>query len=37
MSVLLAEPDFYLDAMFDVIARRHEAAVHGTDSKRWDE
>lgn len=37
MSVLLAEPDDYLDAMFEVIQRRQEAAQYGPDSKRWDE
>jgi len=37
MSVLLAEPDEYLTAMFEVVDRRHEARKYGADSKRWDE
>jgi hypothetical protein len=37
MSVLLEEPDHYLDAMFEVQTRRRESAEHGPDSKRWDE
>jgi hypothetical protein len=37
MSVLLNEPDRYLDAMFAVMERRVEAAQYGPDSKRWDE
>lgn len=37
MSVLLEEPDRYIDAMFAVIERRNETAQYGPDSKRWDE
>lgn len=37
MSVLLNEPDDYLDAMFEVQIRRKEAAEYGPDAKRWDE
>lgn len=37
MSVLLEEPDHYLDAMFEVQMRRREAAEYGSDAKRWDE
>jgi hypothetical protein len=35
--VLLSEPDNYLQAMFEVMDRRHEARKYGADSKRWDE
>ena len=37
MSVLLEEPDHYLDAMFEVQTRRRESAEYGPDAKRWDE
>lgn len=37
MSVLLEEPDEFLDAMFAVMERRVETAQYGPDSKRWDE
>lgn len=32
MSVLLAEPDGYLDAMFEVLDRRNRARKHGPDA-----
>jgi len=37
ITVLLSEPDNYLQAMFEVMDRRHEARKYGADSKRWDE
>lgn len=37
MSVLLAEPDGFLDAMFQVIDRRHQAQKYGADAVEWQE
>jgi len=33
MSVLLAEPDYYIDAMLEVRQRRAEASTYGADSE----
>jgi hypothetical protein len=33
MSVLLAEPPYYLSAMLEVKQRRHEAQQYGADSQ----